>query len=120
METALMVCSSARSELTLSQAAWDMFFDDAMRDFNDPNPELCRDLALDKTVRALGQRPRGPLTPAEREDLVVRGEVGLILDENSRKPNIGRHSRKERHCTLTLADEEAFENLVDAAGEEQS
>ena len=84
MTTALTVVRRTETGLALAQAAWDQFFTDALTKVDDPNPELRRDLALDKTIRALGQRPREPLSPLEREDLQVRAEVDTIIDTASR------------------------------------
>lgn len=84
MTTALTVVRPPQTALVLAQSAWDRFFADVLAKFREPNPELCRDLALDKTIRALGHRPRAPLTPEEREELQVRAEVESIIQTASR------------------------------------
>ena len=89
MTTAIQLYRPGRAKLTLAQAAWDQFLEDALSAIDEPNPDLRHDLALDKTIRALGRRPRGPLTPEEREELTVRHEVEQIITESSRIHNYG-------------------------------
>jgi hypothetical protein len=91
MTFALACIQPQPGELALAQAAWDQFFEDALGTFHDPNPDLCMDLALDKTLRALGPRPRPPLTPEEKEDLMIRMEVEQVMAASSVRPNYGNN-----------------------------
>jgi len=90
MSTAFSVVHPPESNLALAQAAWEQFFEDALAELDEPNKNLCHDLALDKTLRALGPRPRGPLTEEEREDLSVQHEVEQLIADASRRPNYGK------------------------------
>lgn len=72
--------------VVLAQSAWDRFFEDALTQFAHPNPNLNRDLALDKTIRAMGQRPRQPLTAEECADLEVRAQIEQLITVSIR-PN---------------------------------
>ena len=90
MSTALQLHQPGRAELSLAQAAWDQFLEDELAGIDEPNPDLRRDLALDRTIRALGQRPRGPLTPEEHKALSVRQEVEQLIAASSRLRNHGQ------------------------------
>lgn len=90
MRTALNVVRPQATNLALAQSAWEQFFEDALAEFDEPNKNLCHDLALDKTLRALGPRPRGPLMEKEREDLAVQHEVEQLIADSSRRPNYGK------------------------------
>jgi len=117
MSTAMTLCKPAGTGLVLAQAAWDQFFEDALSKFDHPNPNLCCDLALDKTIRALGHRPRAPLTPEERADLEVRAEVEQLIAAAS---EISGPCRREFFEGLDSAiepdpeDELRVEDLCDA------
>jgi len=91
MTTALALARPQQADLALRQAAWDLFFEDELAKTSNPNPELRRDIALDRTLRALGRRPRNPLTQQEREDLMVQLEVEQIIAESSARHNYGRN-----------------------------
>ena len=82
MSTALAIPISRG--VVLAQSAWDQFFEDSRAKFTTPNPDLNRDLALDKTIRALGQRPRLPMTAEERAELEVRAEVEQVIASSIR------------------------------------
>ncbi len=90
-----MALVSAPAELALAQAAWDMFYDSALAECDDPNPDLRHDRALDRTIRALGRRPRAPLTSEEREALFVQKEVRNLIASASRVRNFGQRDSKE-------------------------
>jgi len=97
--------------LAAAQAVWDRRFNEALKTFNEPNPELCRDLALDKTIRELGQRPRAPLTRKERQDLKLRMEVEELFAENyARSEYFADQDRRKRGCT---AEQHTFETLCE-------
>lgn len=91
MTTALMTGKRSEAKLTQKQAAWDRFFAQALTQFTDPNPNLRHDRALDRTIRALGQRPAAPLTNAELEDLTVQHEVEHLIASSSHRHNYGRN-----------------------------
>jgi hypothetical protein len=105
----------ASRNLGLAQSKWDRFYEDAFFTFDDLNQDLRRDKALDKTIRALGQRPSAPLTQAQREDLAVSMEVACVLYENSRQRNMGGES--EMLLTRRCREEDYFESLCDEACE---
>lgn len=100
---------------TLAQSKWDQFYEESFYSFDDLNPELRRDKALNKTIRALGQRPRAPLTQAQREDLKLSREVAWVLEENNRQRNtgIGTALSLAQRCS----EEDYFESLCDEACE---
>lgn len=79
------------TRLTLAQSAWDQFFGDVLATFTHPNPDLNRDLAMDKTLRALGRRPQPPLTEQERSDLEVRSDVEQIIATASHPNGLRNH-----------------------------
>ena len=114
MSTAMTLCRPPATGLVLAQAAWDQFFEDALGKFDHPNPNLCCDLALDKTIRALGHRPRAPLTLEERADIEIRADVDALIASASRPRGLREFEYFEdamRHAV----DHEPFESLCDDA-----
>ena len=109
----LQLPAMASQHWALAQSKWDQFYEDAFYSFDDLNQELRRDKALNKTIRALGQRPRAPLTHAQREDLEVRMQVACVLNENSRQRNTGIES--EMPLSRRCSEEDYFESLCDEA-----
>ena len=116
MSTALTLIRPPETGLTLAQAAWDQFFEDVLATFDDPNPNLCCDLALDKTIRALGHRPRAPLTPEERADIEVRAEVEQLIASASQVRGMCRREFYDglESATEDLSDAIQVEDLCDA------
>jgi hypothetical protein len=109
---ALALVIASRTELALAQAAWDQFFDDVLARLKHPNPSHCHDVALDRTIRALGRRPRAPMTPQERSDLLLRTEVeSLLTGESARADHSDYFSVNITHDF----DSEQFESLCDNA-----
>ena len=84
------------AELVLAQAAWDQFLQDTLATIKCPNPDQRRDIALDRTIRALGQRPRAPLSEQQRADLQLRHEVSAIIRESSRIRRYGQDTPAQR------------------------
>jgi hypothetical protein len=87
----------APAEITLAQRAWDMFLHSALQDFDDPNPDLRRDLALDRTIRALGQRPTHPPNREDYLAAAVRREIQDIFAEAGRIRSYGRKGGRKDH-----------------------
>jgi len=117
MNTAMTLCKPPATGLVLAQAVWDQFFEDALAKFDHPNPNLCCDRALDKTIRALGHRPRGSLTPEERADIEIRSQVEELIASASRPRGL-REFEYFEDAMGRAADPEPFESLCDAALDE--
>lgn len=114
-ELSLACIEASPAEICERQAVWDRFFEKALATFTHPNPNLCRDLALDKTIRALGHRPRMPLTAKEREDLRVLRDVCEIIHESAQLRSSEYLTQVDRHRATRMRMEEKFERLCDDA-----
>ena len=91
------------------QKDWDRFFEQALAGFDDPNPDLCRDLAMDKTIRALGHRPRAPLTEKEREDLEIQRDVAVILGDAASVSSNHELIEQELLAEMRICEEDELE-----------
>ena len=96
MRTVIKMDSPGREELALAQAGWDRFLQDTLAKIDELNPDLRMDLALDKTIRALGRRPQRPLTWEERQALILKQDVEQLLVQASRPRNYGQKQKKEQ------------------------
>lgn len=94
--------------IRVNQKEWDRYFQTMFQMFHRENPDLNRDLALDRTIRALGQRPlkQGEFAtfPSSCSGVSLRT---LAL---RREP-----SWRELHLQRKFAREDAFESLCDRA-----
>jgi len=93
-------------EMKAAQERWDRFYRREWSQRNEvENPHLRGDLALDKTLRALGRRPRPPLTSSERSERKLREEVEEYFRETSRVRNHGQDDPVNRAREAKLAQE---------------
>lgn len=90
-----------------AQQIWDTYFAKMLATFHEPNPHLNRDLALDRTIRALGQRP---LTAKEQANLPRYYSSG-----SSSRGGYHYPTRQSVKLERTCRDEEFFEELCNSA-----
>jgi len=95
---------------TPAQAAWDRYLLAVLQTLADPNPLRRGDLALDRTIRALGPRPAREPDAAEHAALVLRGEIERHLLEAMRPRKTGQKRAAERWRGRKFAAEDAFED----------
>ena len=114
MRTDIPVYMPRPGELKLAQAAWDLFLEDRLAEVHEINPDLRLDIARDRTIRALGQRPYSLLIPSEWDDLIHHCEIKMLLDDVG-TPHFD--TRREEHLNALMAREDAFEALCEAACE---
>lgn len=107
------VSSNHVSEANIGKAQqiWDTYFTKMLATFHEPNPNLNRDLALDRTIRALGQRP---LKDTERQSLSVHsGWPSAIRYCGSRAKQV--FNGRTFHLERKFAQENFFEELCNQA-----
>lgn len=91
-----------------AQEIWDTYFNKMMATFHEPNPDLNRDLALDRTIRALGQRP---LTAQEQANLLRWCSSGFrSMGSSTHLP-----TRQEKKLQRSCHQEDFFEELCNLA-----
>jgi len=91
-----------------AQEIWDTYFNKMMATFHEPNPDLNRDLALDRTIRALGQRP---LTAQEQANLLRWCSSGFrSMGSCTHLP-----TRQEMKLQRSCHQEDHFEELCSLA-----
>lgn len=99
------------SAIKKAQQIWDTYFEKMLATFNEPNPDLNRDLALDRTIRALGQRP---LTSREQAQMVSSHSPSAICYRDVRS-HVHLPSRQEAKLQKICAQEDALEELCSDA-----
>jgi len=94
-----------------AQQIWDAYFTKMLATFDEPNPDLNRDLALDRTVRALGQRP---MTAMEQASMISRYSSSAVC-YRSLASSTHFSSRQEQKLRRICAQEDALEDLCKMA-----
>jgi len=89
-----------------AQRAWDRYFVRMLQLFHEPNPDQNRDLALDKTIRAMGSRP---VTSAELAVLPITHPARQTTVRGS------GFSTRDLHLNRKHLREAQIESLCDAA-----
>lgn len=103
--------------LRLAREAWDDFFECQRALFaGERNPDYRNDLALDRTLRALGRRPRPPRTKADEAAELLALEVRWYFLSTSRLPNYGQDRDQ---CRIAELRTYSGVQILDARGKKR-